>query len=55
MVQPWQLYDVRAITAQGKAQHMNLFADKIHFSPVVYEEFNTLLLNMLCDDRNEFA
>jgi hypothetical protein len=54
-VQPWQLFDVRAITAQAKSQHLNLFADTIHFIPIVYEELNTLLLNTVCDQRNEFA
>ena len=55
MVHPWQLHDTRAITAQAKAQHLNLFTDHIHFIPLMYEEFNTLLLNLLCDERNEFA
>jgi hypothetical protein len=55
MVQQWQLFDARAITAQAKAQHLNFFTDQIHFIPLVYEEFNTLLLNLLCDERNEFV
>jgi hypothetical protein len=55
MAQPWQLYDARAITAQAKAQHLNLFSDQIHFIPLVYEEFNTLLLNLLCNERSEFG
>lgn len=55
LAQPWQLFDARAITAQAVSQHLNLFADKIHFIPIVYEEINTLLLNTLCDERNDFA
>lgn len=55
LVQPWQLFDVRAITAQAKKLRLNLFADKIHSIPVVYEEVNTLLLTLLCNERNEFA
>lgn len=51
---PWELLDVRAITAQAKAQSLNLIWDPVHFLPVVYEEFNTVLLNVLCNDRNEF-
>jgi hypothetical protein len=55
LVQPWQLFDVRAITAQAKLQRLNLSADKIHFIPIVYEELNTLLLNTLCDEQNKFV
>jgi hypothetical protein len=55
LIQPWQLFDVRAITAEAKSQHLHLFADKIHFIPIVYEEVNTLLLNTLCDVDNEFV
>ena len=55
VVHPWQLFDVRAITARAKEQHLHLFADNVHFLPVVYEEFNTLLLNLLCDEGYQFA
>ena len=27
----------------------------MHFIPIVYEELNAVLLNMLCDERNGFA
>lgn len=55
LLPPWQLFDARAITAQANKQHLNLFWNQLHFIPIVYEELNTVLLNTLCDESNDFA
>ncbi len=55
LVPPWKMFDARAITAQAARQHLKFFWNPMHFIPIVYEELNTVLLNMLCDERHGFA
>lgn len=47
----WKLYDVSGITQAAHDQQLLLtwHKDTSHLLPVVYEQFNDLLLNMLCD------
>ena len=55
LLPPWRLFQARAITAQAKAQRLNVFWNRLHFIPTVYEELNTVLLNTLCDEDDQFA
>ncbi len=50
-----QVMDVHAITEAAKDQRLRLQWDVMHFLPVVYEQMNDLLLNMLCDEHNRWA
>ena len=46
----WKVLDVRGIAKASVAQHLNLYWDNMHFLPVMYEQFNDLLLHTLCDE-----
>lgn len=47
--------DAHAITEAAKDQRLRLSYDVMHFLPVVYEQLNDMLLNMLCDERNHWV
>lgn len=46
----WKVYDVRAIVKAAERQHLSLTWNKksVHLFPVAYEQFNDLLLNIVC-------
>lgn len=45
----WQVLDVRSIAkASLNPQRLSFFWDGLHYLPVMYEQFNDLLLHMLC-------
>ena len=44
----WQVLDVRSIAKAALTQNLNLYWDDLHFLPVMYEQFNDLLLHTLC-------
>lgn len=52
---PWHVYDARAMTEAALRQHLSLMWDEMHFIPVMYEEQNNLLLNMLCDEEGQLV
>ena len=40
---------------QALEQHLNFYSfDAIHFAPLMYQEFNDFLLNILCDEHLNF-
>ena len=51
----WEVYDVRAVTMAALEQKLSFYWDNAHFIPVVYEQFNDLLLNMLCDEHLQWV
>ena len=54
MAPPWRLYDVGAVSEAAKAQGLALNWDNVHYVPLMYEQMNDLLLNMLCDAQLAF-
>ncbi|KAK9845627.1 hypothetical protein WJX84_001488 [Apatococcus fuscideae] len=48
----WTLYDVRSITEAAAHQGLDFMTDNLHFIPLMYEQFNDLLLNMVCNLDN---
>ncbi len=50
----WTLYDVRSITEAASRQGLDFMTDNLHFIPLMYEQFNDLLLNLLCDQDNQW-
>ena len=55
-VPPWGVLDVRALTESAIRQGLNFYSfDQVHFHAIVYEQFNDLLLNMLCSGRGRFV
>ena len=52
---PMQVLDAHAITESAKEQRLRLQWDVMHFLPIVYEQMNDLLLNMLCDERGKWT
>lgn len=48
----WTLYDVRSITEAAAHQGLDFMTDNLHFIPLMYEQFNDLLLNMVCSLDN---
>lgn len=54
-VYPWGLLDVRGMTTNAMRQGLDFYSfDQVHFHPVMYEQFNDLLLNMLCNRHGIF-
>ena len=52
----WEVSDTRPITEAVKKQFPSqLKWDNLHYLPVVYEQMNDLLLNMICDDNNRWS
>lgn len=47
--QLWKVLDIRAIAGAALKQKLDIYVDKSHFIPVVYEQFNDLLLNHICE------
>ena len=45
----WQVLDRRSIAKASLNQSLDLYWDPVHFLPVMYEQFNDLLLHTLCD------
>lgn len=55
-VKPWGIVDVRTLTTAAIKQGLTFYSfDEIHFYATMYEQFNELLLNVLCDVNNTFA
>ena len=46
----WRVLDVRSIAKAALMQNLNFYWDSLHFLPVMYEQFNDLLLHTLCDE-----
>ena len=44
----YAIYDVGRVVFASKQQGLNFYWDKYHFLPIVYEQFNDILLNSLC-------
>lgn len=46
----WQNYDIRYLIRRAEAQGLALEWNPtvVHFIPLVYEQFNDILLNSLC-------
>lgn len=54
-VPPWEVLDVRALTKTAIRQGLNFYSfDQVHFHPAMYEQFNDLLLNMMCNKHGAF-
>ena len=51
----WGVVDAFAITESAKLQNLHLSFDGLHFLPVVYEQMNDLLLNMVCAADGSWA
>lgn len=51
----WGVLDTFAVTESAKMQNLHLSFDGLHFLPVVYEQMNDLLLNMVCDSDSSWA
>ena len=55
-MEPWGMLDVRALTRTAMDQGLNFYSfDALHFHAAMYEQFNDLLLNMLCDPAGAFV
>ena len=55
-VKPWGILDVRSMTKNAIRQGLDFYSfDQVHFHAVMYEQFNELLLNVLCDKRGAFV
>ena len=54
--QNWEVSDTRPITSAVERQFpSHLKWDNVHYLPVVYEQMNDLLLNMMCDSNNHWS
>ncbi len=51
----WGVLDTYAVTESAKMQNLHLSFDGLHFLPVVYEQMNDLLLNMICKADGSWA
>ena len=54
---PWGVFDARGLTQAATKQGLNLFvhSDSTHFRAAMYEAWNELLLNMLCQPDGNFV
>lgn len=50
----WSVYDVRSITEAAIRQGLDFMTDNLHFIPLMYEQFNDLLLNLVCNPDNSW-
>ncbi|KAK9818812.1 hypothetical protein WJX74_004498 [Apatococcus lobatus] len=48
----WTVYNVRSISEAAIRQGLDFMTDNLHFIPLIYEQFNDLLLNMMCNTDN---
>ena len=44
----YDIYDVGRVVFASKQQGLNFYWDNLHYLPVVYEQFNDILLNSMC-------
>lgn len=48
LVKGWEIMDIGPMSVAAKQQGLNMWVDKFHFLPLVYQNFNDVMLNLLC-------